>query len=162
MSRLDERPPVLICVACGHQTDNCTCPGGAPPRSEQLAVVPDRAAVEIRSYLRAHPELQHDEYARRGDPLLGLCYPAAEAYYHVHDCTHDVFCLSWEEVDPEYSGTHWYLREPGAGRWIDLGLPVDLPMADLPPFGQGRRRAFMTGDDPSERTQQVLRGIGRA
>ncbi|WP_135823015.1 hypothetical protein [Halostella litorea] len=121
--------------------------------------MPDERAREIRAYLRDHPELQHDDYdTGDADPLLGLCYPAAECYYHLRDCDLDVFCLNWADVDPDYAGTHWYLREPDEGRFIDLALPTTPPV-DLPPFEAGTRRGFITGDQPSERAEQVLAAV---
>ena len=148
-------PPIALCRVCHEPTDRCRCPHA----TDEVLVVPDRDARRIRSYLRAHPELQKGAYdTGDGDPLRGLCYPAAEAYYHLRDCELDVYCLSWSDVDDSFDGTHWYLREPDDGRFIDLGLPVDVD--SLPPFEMGRRRAFMTGDSASKRTQQVLDGIG--
>lgn len=147
-------PPITVCRSCGYAPETCDCD------SDVAVLIPDAAAHAIRHYLRSHPELRKDEYAREGqDPLHALCYPAAEAYYHVQNCTLDVYCLSWQDVDPSYSGTHWYLREPDDSRFVDLGLAADYPVS-CPPFEQGRRRVFLTGDEPSKRTQQVLRGIG--
>jgi hypothetical protein len=127
-----------------------------------VLVVPDQDAAAIRSYLREHPELRKDEYATEEtaqDPLLGLCYPAAEAYYHLRDCELEVYCLSWSDVDDDLDGTHWYLREgDGEQRWIDIALPT-MPPVDLPPFEHGTHRGWMTGDDPSKRAQTVLEAV---
>jgi len=124
--------------------------------TREVLIEPDETAAQIRACLRAHPELRKDAYAQEnGDPLLGLCYPAAEAYYHATGRSHEIYCLSWSDVDPEYDGTHWYLREAdGERRWIDLALPDDPET--LPPFEEGRHRHFLTGDEPSQRAQQVL------
>jgi len=146
--------------------DSCSaCNGTGRVVPERVLVCPDEDAFRIRQYLRDHPELRKGEYSddrTDEDPLLGLCYPAAEAFYHVRDCDLDVYCLSWsdvEGVDEEVDATHWYLREPeGDRRWIDLGLPL-MPPVDLPPFEAGTRRGFITGDEPSKRAQQVLDGI---
>lgn len=128
-------------------------------RRSDVAIEPDEDAAAIREFLREHPELQKDEYdTGDADPLLGLCYPAAEAYYHVRGCELDVYCLSWRDVDEEYDGTHWYLRDPDAGVWIDLGLPESTE--EFPPFEAGTRRGFITGDEPSSRAQRVLAAIG--
>lgn len=151
-------PPIRVCRGCGYPPARCSCAAGVD--ADAAVLVPDAAAHAIRHYLRAHPELRKEEYIRPGDdPLHALCYPAAESYYHVRNCTLDVYCLSWSDVDQSLSGTHWYLREPDDGRFIDLGLAADFPCG-TPPFEQGRRRAFLTGDTPSKRTQQVLAGIG--
>jgi hypothetical protein len=125
----------------------------------EVLIEPDRTAAAIREYLRAHPELRKDAYADEGaDPLLGLCYPAAEAYYHATGRVHEIYCLSWSDVDTDLEGTHWYLREAeDERRWIDLALP-DEPES-LPPFEEGRHRHFLTGDEPSKRAQQVLDAV---
>lgn len=148
--------------------DNPTCSdcdgrGVLPPK--RVLVSPDQDAYRIREYLRDHPQLRKDDYRTEQtetNPLLGLCYPAAEAYYHRRDCDLDVYCLSWSDVDgvdDDETATHWYLREPdGRQRWIDLGLPL-MPPVGLPPFEEGTRRGFITGDQASKRTQQVLDGI---
>ncbi|MWG36205.1 hypothetical protein [Halomarina oriensis] len=145
---------------CSHSGTCSRCDATGGVRPERVLVVPDRDAAGIREYLRDHPELRKGEYdhGEDVDPLTGLCYPAAEAYYHLNDCDLDVYCLSWSDVDESYQGTHWYLREPGDGRFIDLGLPL-MPPVELPPFEQGRRRGFITGDEPSKRTQQVLDAV---
>jgi hypothetical protein len=156
-----------ICRAkgyCMHGDSTCRrCEGDGRVPPERVLVVPDWDAYCIRSYLRDHPELRKEEYESEQtdqDPLLGLCYPAAEAYYHINDCELDVYCLSWSDVDgvaDDSEQTHWYLREPDKGRWIDIALPM-MPPVDFPPFQEGRRRKFITGDEPSERAQKVLRG----
>lgn len=147
--------PVTACRRCGKPPADCQCPG----EPGVTIIVPDGRAWAIREYLREHPKLQKDEYDTGDrDPLLGLCYPAAEAYYHALDCEPDVYCLSWSDVDDDYDGTHWYLREPDDGRFIDLGLP-ESPLDGVPPFEAGTRRGFTTGDPPSNRAQQVLEAL---
>lgn len=147
---------------CIKQEENqCeSCGGTGRIRPERVAVIPDDSARRIREFLRDSPDLLKESYEPQSDdPLEGLCYPAAEAYYHVTGCSLDIYCLSWEMVDPELDGTHWYLRDPETKEFIDLGLPVDQGV-DLPPFEAGRRRGFMTGDTPSKRTQYVLESLG--
>lgn len=148
--------------SCMHDGECRTCRGTGGVRPERVLVAPDYDAYQIRQYLRDHPELRKDEYTSEGtdaDPLRGLCYPAAEAYYHRNDCELEVYCLSWSDVDETYEGTHWYLRESGGQRrWIDLGLPL-MPPVELPPFEEGTHRGFITGDEPSARAQQVLEAI---
>lgn len=150
---------------CMHEGGRCSvCHGDGRVLPERVLVVPDRDARRIREYLRQHPELQKDEYDHGDDqdPLLGQCYPAAEAWYHLNDCELDVFCLSWSDVDgvdDDVDATHWYLRESdGRQRWIDLAIPLKPPV-DLPPYSEGTRRGFITGDEPSARTQQVLDAV---
>lgn len=148
--------PIEVCRVCEYPTGDCTC----PVETESALIVADEAARDVREYLREHPELQTDEYDTDSDedPLLGLCYPAAEAWYHLRDCEPDVYCLSWSDVNSNLDGTHWYLREPDDGRFIDLALPVESP-THLPPFEQGTRRGFITGDEPSNRAKQVLEAV---
>lgn len=145
-----------------HDGECSHCNGTGRVLPERVLVVPDQDAAAIRGYLRDHPELRKQEYSDEQttlEPLLGLCYPAAEAYYHLNDCELEVYCLSWSDVDDDLEGTHWYLREPdGEQRWIDLGLPT-MPPVDIPPFEEGTHRGFMTGDEPSKRTQQVLEEV---
>jgi hypothetical protein len=147
---------------CMHGNQCRTCDGTGRLRPEQVLVVPDGTAAAIREYLREHPELRKDEYADEGsdaDPLATLCYPAAEAYYHATGREHEIYCLSWSDVDGDLDGTHWYLRESEwPKRWIDLSLPL-MPPVDLPPFEEGIHRGFITGDDPSNRAQQVLDAV---
>ncbi len=156
-----------ICHAkghCIHEDGRCSvCLGEGYVLPERVLVVPDQDALQIREYLREHPELQMDGYdtGEDEDPLLGLCYPAAEAYYHLRDCDPEIYCLSWSDVEgvDDVDATHWYLREAdGQQRWIDLALPL-MPPVDLPPFEQGTHRGFITGDDPSERARQVLDAV---
>lgn len=149
------------CLWCvGEGLGSCPkCDGDGVMRPDAVGVIPDRDALAIREYLRESPELLRTQYGDSDDPLEGLCYPAAEAYYHVTGCEYDVYCLSWDEVDDDKEGTHWYLRDPGSREFIDLGLPFEAGI-DLPPFEAGRHRGFMTGDTPSERTQVVLDSLG--
>jgi hypothetical protein len=129
-----------------------------------VLVEPDAVAARIRSYLRDHPELRKDEYDGREDTVDGLCYVAAEAYFHAKgglDSGLTIYCLSWSNVDPSYNGTHWYLRDDTAEVWIDVGLEDAGDAADIP-FGMGTRRAFITGYEPSQRTMQVLDAIDLA
>lgn len=137
----------------------CESTGAVPP--EEVLVVPDETAEAIREYAREHPDIRKVKYAYDDrDPLTGACYPVAEAYYHLNDCELDVYCLSWSDVDPSYDGTHWYLREAeGEQRWIDLTLEL-MPPVEFPPFREGRRRGFITGDEPSKRARKVLEAVG--
>lgn len=145
-----------LCRGCGYPTTHCGC-----DTTEIVLVEPNRAAAAIRSYLRETPELRKDAYRNDhtdADALLGLCYPAAEAYYHLRDCEPEIYCLSWSDVDPDAEGTHWYLREAdGERRWIDISLPI-RPIT-MPPFEAGTHRGFLTGDTPSKRAQQVLDAV---
>lgn len=142
--------------------DSCSrCHGEGHVTPEKVFVVPDETAAAIRDYLREHPELVDDRYSDHVDDesaLQALCYPAAEAYYHLNGCEHEIYCLSWSDVDDDLDGTHWYLRTPDRERWIDLTLPL-MPPVDLPPFEQGTHRGFITGDQPSERAQQVIDAV---
>lgn len=153
--------PLTICRACGHPEATCNCTAD----TEQVLIVPDATAALVREYARSRPDLvngDYEDHATAGvDPLSVLCYPAAEAWYHLQDCEPDVYCLNWSDVDLEYGGTHWYLRESGGDRrWIDVGLPLTPPIK-CPPFEAGTRRGFITGDAPSKRAQEILEAIGK-
>jgi hypothetical protein len=131
---------------------------------------PDAAAEALRSYGREHIELVHDDYlplTSGQSPLAAMCYPLSEAWYHIHDCEHEVYCLSWNDVmdlpDGADAGTHWYLRDPDTGDWIDLTLTVAEAAADgddMAPYGEGRRQGFLTGDTPSTRANDLIAGAG--
>jgi len=130
--------------------------------ADDVVTEPDDVARRIRSHLREHPELRTSEYDGRDGTVDGLCYVAAEAYFHARGGTDsglEIYCLSWSDVDPSYDGTHWYLRDPDADQWIDVGLE-DAADAGHIPFEMGTRRAFITGYDPSQRTQRVLDALG--
>lgn len=127
-----------------------------------VIVEPDETAAEIRNYLRQHPELRKDEYDGREHTVDGLCYVAAESYFHAMGGTDsglDIYCLSWSDVDPSYSGTHWYLRRSDSGVWVDVGLEDPSDAEDIP-FESGTRRAFITGYEPSQRSVTVLDSVG--
>lgn len=150
------------CLWCVGSSDEEKCPrcdGDGFMRPDKVVVIPDRDALAIRKYLRESPELLKTQYDNSEDPLEGLCYPAAEAYYHAAGRKLDVYCLSWEDISEEREGTHWYLRDPDSREFIDLGLPFEADI-ELPPFEVGRRRGFMTGETPSKRTQRVLESLG--
>ena len=129
-----------------------------------VVVEPDETAREIREFLRANPGLR-DSQIHPDDPehsVYGHCYPAAEAYFHARggtDSVLDIYCLSWSDVRENGSGTHWYLRDPDVETWIDLAIeqPDD---GDHIPFSEGRRRAFITGYEPSKRARRILEAIG--
>lgn len=126
-----------------------------------ILVEPDDTARRIREVLRENQDLRPDRYGGRDGTVDGLCYPASEAYFHAKgglDSTLDIYCLSWSDVDPSYSGTHWYLRCTERESWIDLGVETVEEAVDIP-FDKGRRRAFITGYEPSKRTQRVLEEV---
>jgi len=128
---------------------------------ENVKIEPDETAERIRDYLRDHPELRKDQYDGRDNTVEGLCYVAAEVYFHATggtDSDLDIYCLSWSDVDPSYTGTHWYLRKSDCGTWIDLGVE-DIRDTEPIPFESGTRRAFITGYEPSKRSIQVLEAI---
>lgn len=126
----------------------------------QVLVSPDGEAADIRRYIREHPDIRKEEYASDDDALLGSCYVAAEAYYHARggtDSDLDIYCLSWSDVDETFEGTHWFLRE---GRFVfDLSLP-DSTYASGIPWDVARKRAFLTGYEPSKRCRRVLDDLG--
>lgn len=160
-----------ICHGKGYciHGDTCWhCDGTGRVLPERVLVIPDQTAAAIREYAREHPSIVKARYRSDTpdqDPITSACYPMAEAYYHHNDREHEVYCLSWQDVDDALSGTHWYLREPearfGERRWIDLGLALPQlgASADLPPYEQGTHRGWLTGDTPSKRCQKILAAI---
>jgi len=124
-----------------------------------VVVEPDETAEQLRSYVRDHPDIVKGQYDHGDDPILGACYVLAEAYFHTQGGTEsglDIYCLSWNDVDERYEGTHWFLRDDETV--IDLSLPTPSD-GDGVPWEMARRRAFITGYDPSARTERVLETI---
>lgn len=122
----------------------------------RVDVCPDDAARRIRGYIRSNPGVRKDEYTSDRDPLHGSCYVAAEAYFHAQGGTEsglDIYCLSWKDVDPDADSTHWFLRDGDAV--LDLSLP-EASMGENIPWDVARRRAFLTGYEPSNRCQRIL------
>jgi len=129
----------------------------------QVRVEPDATAARIREYGRNNPDLRDGDYDGEAGTVYGLCYPLAEAFYHAkggRDTDLRIYCLSWSDVDPSYTGTHWYLRDGEAGPWVDLGIEDQADAVGIP-YAEGRHRSFMTGyDTPSKRTQRILADLG--
>lgn len=124
-----------------------------------ITVEPDSEAASIRSYVRRHPSVRKERYADTDDPILGACYVLSEAYFHAQDGTDsglDIYCLSWSDVADNYDGTHWFLRR--GDTVVDLSLPTPEHGSSIP-WDVARRRAFITGYEPSERCQRVLEGV---
>ncbi|OLZ39080.1 hypothetical protein A6E15_19140 [Natrinema saccharevitans] len=125
---------------------------------DPIVVEPDKTAARIREYARANPDLRDDQYDGREGTVDGLCYPLAESYYHARGGQAsglEIYCLSWADVRPVDGGTHWYLRDPDRGVWIDLGLKAAADGTHIP-YAEGRSRAFMTGYEPSQRARRIL------
>lgn len=123
-----------------------------------VAVEPDPTAERIREYVRDHPDVVKDEYLH-DDPVKGGCYVLSEAYFHAQGGTDsglDIYCLSWSDVDENYEGTHWFLRD--GDTVIDLSLP-DPSHGSTVPWDVARCRAFITGYEPSARADRVLEAI---
>jgi hypothetical protein len=121
-----------------------------------ITVEPDETARRLRDYVRDHPEIRKDEYAGYDDPIEGACYVLAEAYFHARggtDSSLDVYRLDWSEIYDDADGAHWFLRD--GDTVIDLSLPTPAD-GDSVPFDEARHRAFITGYQPSNRTQRVL------
>jgi len=119
-----------------------------------VEVCPESVAKRIREYLRKHPEIAKGKYNAQKGSVEGHCYIASEAYFYAkggQDSNLDIYCLSWSDVDPNYSGTHWYLK---GDDWIDLSVET-VAQAEQIPFEKGRRRAFITGYKPSQRALTI-------
>jgi len=128
-----------------------------------IVVAPDETAERIREFVRNTPELVHDRYQDQdgGATLQSACYPLSEAYFHAKGGTEsdlDIHCLSWADVDENYEGTHWFLSDDT--RWIDLSLP-DPSHGEQIPWQVARRRAFITGYEPSNRAERILDAINQ-
>lgn len=109
------------------------------------SVAPDSTAREIRSWLRENPWIAKDKYEAQKGSVYGHCYVASEAYFYAsggEESNLDIYCHSY--VD----GTHWYLKRENT--WIDLSVESESEMVDYP-YQEGRRRAFITGYNPSQR-----------
>ena len=125
-----------------------------------VLVEPDDDARRLREYVRAHPDVRKDRYAEYDDPIEGACYVLAEAYFHLRggtDSPFDVYRLDWAAVYEGAEGAHWFLRD--GDDVVDLSLP-DASDGDHVPWGEARHRAFITGYEPSNRTERVLEAIG--
>jgi len=124
-----------------------------------VVVEPDGTARELRDYVRDNPDVRHEDYRDADDPVREACYVLAEAYFHAQggtDSDLDIYCLSWSDVDPDYEGTHWFLRDDAV---VDLSLP-DPAAGETVPWEVATRRAFITGYEPSNRAQRVLDALG--
>jgi hypothetical protein len=133
---------------------------------QSVLVEPDQTAVRLRDYVRDHPDVRHPDYRECDNPVRESCYVLSEAYFHANGGTAsnlDIYCLSWSDVDERYDGTHWFLRrnagdEIHSGPVIDLSLPEPAAGNDVP-WDTARRRAFLTGYDPSNRCERVLAAL---
>jgi len=126
----------------------------------EVLVNPDDTAAQLRDYVRAHPDVRKDRYAGHDDPIMGACYVLAEAYFHAQggeDSALEVYRLGWDDVDPSYEGSHWFLRRDD-DTVIDLSLPTPADGDDVP-WDVAKHRAFITGYTPSNRTQRVLAAL---
>lgn len=127
-----------------------------------VLVEPDRAAERLRDYVREHPEVRHEDYRECDNPVRESCYVLSEAYFHARGGTEsalDIYCLSWADVDERYEGTHWFLRD--GDTVIDPSLPSPAAGDDVP-WDVARRRAFLTGYEPSNRCERVLSALNIA
>jgi len=128
-------------------------------QEKTVVVEPDATARHIREYVREHPEVRHEDYRQCDNPVRESCYVLSEAYFHATggtDSNLDIHCLSWGDVDERYEGTHWFLSD--TDRIIDLSLPAPAAGDDVP-WSVANTRAFITGYEPSRRTEAVLEAI---
>lgn len=125
----------------------------------RVLVEPDDDARRLREYVREHPNVRKDEYAGYDDPIEGACYVLAEAYFHLQggtDSGFEVYRLDWGDIYDDADGAHWFLRD--GDDVVDLSLPTPDDGADVP-WKAARRRAFITGYTPSNRTERVLEAL---
>jgi hypothetical protein len=124
-----------------------------------VLVEPDETARRLRQFVRDNPDVRHEDYRDAEDPVREACYVLAEAYFHAQGGTDsglDIYCLSWSDVDPDYEGTHWFLRDDDAV--VDLSLP-DPAAGETVPWSTATRRAFITGYEPSNRCERALAAL---
>lgn len=129
-------------------------------RQLQINVEPDATARRLRQYVRKHPDVRHEDYRDADDPVEEACYVLAEAYFHASggpDGPFDVHRLDWAEVNDDWAGAHWFLRD--GDTIVDLSLPTPDAGSEIP-WAQARHRAFITGYTPSNRTERVLTDLG--
>lgn len=121
-------------------------------------IEPDATARRLRGHVRDNPDLIYDEYKpERERSLDGGCYLLSEAYFHASggtDSNLTIHCLSWSDVGGD--GTHWFLMCDDSV--VDLGLDT-VEQAEHIPYGVATRRAFITGYNPSNRCERVLRAL---
>jgi hypothetical protein len=121
----------------------------------------DETAADLLEHVRQHPDLVHDDYQNHvdDDPIQEACYLLAEAYFHARggtDGPFEVYRLDWGDVYDDAEGAHWFLRDDD--RVVDLSLPTPEHGDDVP-WEVARHRAFITGYDPSNRTERVLTAL---
>lgn len=127
-----------------------------------VAVEPDQNAARIREFARQNPDLREGPYDGPENTVYGHCYHVNEAYWNAaggKDADLGIYCLSWKDIyDHVDGGTHWYLRDEKTGQWIDLGIEQPTDGATTP-YEHGRKRAWMYGYDPADRTERILEAL---
>ncbi len=83
------------------------------------------------------------------NPLLGHCYIASEAAYHLMGGKQEGWTPQHYNVD---GVSHWYLRD-SEGRVLDL-TALQFPVE--PDYSQGTGKGFLTSK-PSKRAQEIIR-----
>lgn len=111
-----------------------------------------KAIERVRQVLT--PDLLKPEYRKNPiHPMFGHCYVATEAVWHLTGQRLEV----WRGRDDE-GIVHWWLQDaignrydPTADQYTDRGKE--------PPYTNGKRGCFLTGNKPSKRAQRVLEQI---
>ncbi|PCR88612.1 hypothetical protein [Natrinema ejinorense] len=129
----------------------------------EVAVEPDATAARIREYARQNPDVRKDEYRNpdHDGTVYGACYALNEAYWNAaggKNADLGIYCLSWADIYDHAGGTHWYLRDETTGQWIDLSIEQPSEGATIP-YEHGRKRAWMYGYDPADRTKRILEAL---
>jgi hypothetical protein len=110
-----------------------------------------------RDLVRQKPSLVHKPFRDPKNPLVGTCYFASEAYWHLAGRPPALTPIRMKDAD---WGPHWYL-EDADGNWID---PTFEQMGRLDrrlfPYEDGKPRPFMT-TAPSRRAAAVIAEVLR-
>ena len=125
----------------------------------EILVKPDDVAARLREYIRNNPDVRHEDYRDADDPLQESCYVLAEAYFHARggkESDLEVYRLDWGDIYDDGAGAHWFLRDGDAV--IDLSLPTPDHGSDVP-WDAATHRAFITGYNPSNRSQRALEAL---
>lgn len=100
-------------------------------------------------------DLRKPQYRGRENCLAGHCYVASEALYHLLGGKKS----GWKPMHVNHEGgPHWYLQHSLSGTIID---PTASQFTTPIPYENGRGKGFLTGDQPSKRTQVVLERVAK-
>jgi len=119
-------------------------------RGSRKTAAPSPKAVAKAVKASLSDDLRNQAKAGRIDcPVCGHCYVASEAAWHLLGGSDS----GWVPASATWKGvTHWWLER-------DDGEILDVTAAQFPqgfPYDKGQRRGFLTGSEPSQRSQVVI------